>query len=153
MPHHILRVDDDKGLREIILDAPCYSIGRDPRCDIQIFSQFISRHHATLVQMTNEDDAESFCYLIVDGIPKGRLSANGLFVNGQRRKTHTLYPLDEIEIGHARLLYYVFDSQSGSPPDENPSFDPNSDSPRQPSPLTPDAQAEALPDEGMSHTP
>lgn len=153
MLQHLLRVADDKGIREFILDAPGYSIGRDPRCDIQLFSQFISRRHATLVRLHDDDDWGSFFYRIVDGNAKGRASANGLFVNGQRRQGHNLQPLDEIELGHARLVYYMGDSQWDSPFDENPPSDPNSNSPRQPSPLTPNAEAGALPDEGMSAVP
>jgi hypothetical protein len=53
-----------------------YSIGRDPRCDIRLFSQFVSRRHATLVRLPREDGS-SF-YRIVDGDAKGKPSANGL---------------------------------------------------------------------------
>lgn len=153
MPQHMLRVDDDKGIREIILDAPRYSIGRDPQCDIRVFSQFISRHHATLVQMPNDNDLESFYYLIFDGIPTGRQSANGLFINGQQLQVHTLYPQDEIAIGQARLVYYMDDSESGSSPDEKPPSDPNTSSPRRPYPDAPNSGAEAFSDEGISSVP
>nr|WP_309224499.1 FHA domain-containing protein [Halomicronema sp. CCY15110] len=63
---NIFIVEDSKGRREIILDGSVYSIGRDPKCDIRLSSQFVSRHHATLVQLPKDDN--TFYYRIVEAI-------------------------------------------------------------------------------------
>jgi pSer/pThr/pTyr-binding forkhead associated (FHA) protein len=47
---YLLIVEDDKGRKEIPLGKAMYSIGRDPKSDIRLFSQFVSRRHATLVR-------------------------------------------------------------------------------------------------------
>ena len=78
---HVLIVEDDKGCREFTLKAPLYVIGRDPNCDIRLISQFVSRRHANLIQVSNDDG--SFFYSIVDGA-KGKSSANGLLINGRK---------------------------------------------------------------------
>ncbi|NJP10241.1 MAG: FHA domain-containing protein [Leptolyngbyaceae cyanobacterium RU_5_1] len=107
-PHqnHLLIIEDDKGRREFPLDAPLYSIGRDPKCDIRLVSQFVSRRHATIVQLHNEDG--SFYYRIVDGNAKGKLSANGLLINGRKLQAHDLKNEDEIVFGpKVRAIYYM----------------------------------------------
>lgn len=53
--NHLLIIEDDKGRKEFTLGESTYSIGRDPKSDIRLFSQFVSRHHATLVQRHRED--------------------------------------------------------------------------------------------------
>ncbi|HZG40280.1 MAG TPA: FHA domain-containing protein [Nodosilinea sp.] len=124
MPLHtklsnILIVEDSKGRREIVLDGSVYSIGRDPKCDIRLSSQFVSRHHATLVQLPKDDD--TFYYRIVDGNLKGKPSANGMLINGRKLQAHDLKNEDEIVFGpQARAIYYQLkrDSQSTLPPDE-----------------------------------
>lgn len=124
MPLHsklsnILIVEDSKGRREIVLDGSVYSIGRDPKCDIRLSSQFVSRHHATLVQLPKDDD--TFYYRIVDGNLKGKPSANGMLINGRKLLAHDLMNEDEIVFGpQARAIYYQLrrDSQSSLSPDE-----------------------------------
>lgn len=116
---NILIVEDSKGRREIVLDGSVYSIGRDPKCDIRLSSQFVSRHHATLVQLPKDDD--TFYYRIVDGNLKGKPSANGMLINGRKLLAHDLMNEDEIVFGpQARAIYYQLrrDSQSTLPPDE-----------------------------------
>ena len=103
-PHqnHLFIIEDEKGRREYTLDAPVYSIGRDPKCDIRLVSQFVSRRHATLVQLPNEDG--SYYYRIVDGNLKGKGSANGLLING--RKFHTAYfALPRGQFGYAVMVF------------------------------------------------
>lgn len=117
--NHLLIIEDDKGRREFILDAPLYSIGRDPKCDIRLISQFVSRRHATLVQLTNDNGV--FYYRIVDGNAKGRMSANGLLVNGRKLQAHDLKNEDEIVFGpKVRAIYYLLrrDAVVTVPPDE-----------------------------------
>ena len=117
---NILIVEDSKGRREIVLDGSVYSIGRDPKCDIRLSSQFVSRHHATLVQLPKDDD-NTYYYRIVDGNLKGKPSANGMLINGRKLPAHDLINEDEIVFGpQARAIYYQLkrDSQSTLPPDE-----------------------------------
>ena len=149
----VLVVEDDRGRREFILDAPSYSVGRDAACDIRLVSQFVSRRHAMLVQIPNDDG--SFDYRIVDGDNEGRLSANGLIVNQRKVKTWDLVQEDEIIFGpKVRAIYYKFFGRNSTPPDDK-DFPPDPDAfkPRQPSPFPPELDADAVADEGISQTP
>lgn len=108
---HVLIVEDDQGRKEHILDAPIYSIGRDPNCDIRLASQFVSRRHATLVQLPGDD--EDYHYRIVDGTPKGKPSSNGLLVNGQKVQACNLSDRDEIRFGpKIHATYYLRQQES-----------------------------------------
>jgi pSer/pThr/pTyr-binding forkhead associated (FHA) protein len=117
--NHLLIIEDDKGRREFVLEAPLYSIGRDPKCDIRLVSQFVSRRHATLVQLRNDDD--SYYYRVVDGNAKGKLSANGLLINGRKLQAHDLVNEDEVVFGpNVKAIYYLLrrDAVVTVPPDE-----------------------------------
>ena len=117
--NHILLVEDNQGRKEFNLDAPVYSIGRDAECDIRLFSQFVSRRHATLVRLQQEDG--SSYYRIVDGDSKGKLSANGLLINGRKTPAHDLRNKDEIVFGpQVCAIYYslVLDTMPSEPLDE-----------------------------------
>jgi pSer/pThr/pTyr-binding forkhead associated (FHA) protein len=118
--NHLLIVEDNKGRREYILDSPVYSIGRDPKCDIRLVSQFVSRRHATLVQLPDENG--SFYYRIVDGNLKGKPSANGLLINGRKLQAHDLEDEDRIVFGpQVHAVYYLLKRDAASttvPPDE-----------------------------------
>ncbi|HEY9658717.1 MAG TPA: FHA domain-containing protein [Allocoleopsis sp.] len=120
-PHqsHLLIIEDEKGRREYTLDSPVYSIGRDPKCDIRLVSQFVSRRHATLVQLPNEDG--SYYYRIVDGNLKGKPSANGLLINGRKVPAHDLQDQDRVIFGpQVQAIYYLLkrDAITTIPPDE-----------------------------------
>lgn len=118
--NHLFIIEDNKGRREFILDAPVYTIGRDPKCDIRLVSQFVSRRHATLVRLPHEDDG-SYYYRIVDGNLKGKPSANGLLINGRKLQAHDLEDEDEIVFGpQVRAIYYLLKREAIStvPPDE-----------------------------------
>ncbi|NET72623.1 MAG: FHA domain-containing protein, partial [Sphaerospermopsis sp. SIO1G2] len=80
--NHLLIIEDDQGRTERPLINPAYSIGRDKKCDIRLFSQFVSRHHATLVRLPRKNSTLGFYYRIIDGDPKGKPSSNGLMING-----------------------------------------------------------------------
>lgn len=120
-PHygHLLIIEDDKGRREFILDRSMYSIGRDPQCDVRLISQFVSRRHATVVQLP---DGDGGChYRIIDGNLKGKPSSNGILVNGQKAQAHDLKNEDEIVFGpQVRAIYYYLqrDAIATVPPDE-----------------------------------
>jgi pSer/pThr/pTyr-binding forkhead associated (FHA) protein len=116
---HLFIIQDDKGRAEITLDRELHSIGRDPDCDIRLVSQFVSRRHATLVQLSNDDG--TYCYRIVDGIPAGRSSSNGLLINGRKLRAHTLEHEDEIEFGPKVTATYLLlrrDEITTAAPDE-----------------------------------
>jgi pSer/pThr/pTyr-binding forkhead associated (FHA) protein len=116
---HLLIIEDEKGRREFVLDAETYSIGRDPQCDLRLISQFVSRHHATLVKRVQPDG--SFRYEIVDGTLTGRASANGLLINGRKAASHYLQNEDEVVFGpKVRAVYYQLSREAivTSPPDE-----------------------------------
>lgn len=136
---HLLIIEDDKGRREFILDAPTYSIGRDAKCDVRLVSQFVSRRHATLHQMPGinrgnskgttpqegkgaaEAESALFYYRLVDGDGKAKPSANGLLVNGRKLQVHDLQNGDEIIFGPGvRAIYYLLkrDPIVTIPPDE-----------------------------------
>jgi len=103
---HVLIVEDDKGRRVFTLEDPLYSIGRTSDVDIRLFSQFVSRRHATLVRREREDG--SVYYRIVDGDLKGKLSAKGLAINGQKLQSHDLEDMDKILFGsQVSATYYI----------------------------------------------
>jgi len=107
--NHLLIVEDDNGRKELTLTEPVYSIGRDPNSDIRLFSQFVSRRHATLV-LTKRKDGSQY-YRIVDGNLKGKSSSNGLLINGRKlqpSESHDLSDLDEIVFGpNVTAKYYL----------------------------------------------
>lgn len=116
---HKLIIEDSKGQEEYTLDSPVYSIGRDPKCDIQLSSYFVSRHHATLVRFA--DDEGNFCYRILDGNLKGKQSANGLLINGRKLQAHNLQNRDKIIFGpQVQAIYYLLEREhiTTVPPDE-----------------------------------
>lgn len=103
---HLLIIQDDRGRRRLILESDIYSIGRDHHCDIRLYSQFVSRRHATLMRIRCEDGKDS--YRIVDGTPDGSSpSANGLMINRRKFKTYDLQNQEEIVFGpQVRAVYY-----------------------------------------------
>ncbi len=105
---HLLIIEDDQGRKEFTLENPVYSIGRDRECNIRLVSQFVSRRHATLVRLPREQNSQSYYYRIVDGDAKGKLSSNGLMINGRKMPSHDLRNEDEIIFGpQVRAIYYL----------------------------------------------
>ena len=112
---HLLVLEDDEGRREFVLNSPIYSMGKDPQCDVRLVSRFVSRHHATLLQLPNDDS--NYYYRIVDGNLQGKTSANGLMINGRRFQAHNLQNEDEIVFGpQVRAIYYRLDEPTITPP-------------------------------------
>lgn len=96
----VLVVEDDAGQREIALNGKLYTIGRDPKNDVYLRSQFVSRFHAILVQVDRQT------YRIVDGDLKGTPSTNGILINGQRKHSCELQTGDLVIFGpQARAIY------------------------------------------------
>lgn len=101
-----LVIEDDRGQWEVSLEKDLYSIGRDPRNDICLNSQFASRQHATLMQITGIDGGT--LHRIVDGNLQGKPSTNGLIINGQKCHTYDLKPGDVVVFGpQVRATFYI----------------------------------------------
>lgn len=66
------------------------TVGRNPECDAQVRSPWVSRRHCLL---TGEGHEVVVCDLD---------SRNGTWINGQRVKSGRLKPGDEIAIGYCR---------------------------------------------------
>lgn len=94
---HLLLVEDDKGRRVFELESEVYSIGRDPSCDIRLFSMFVSRQHATLRRHTLEDG--SYRYQILDGNLQGQRSTNKISINGRPISSQELKDADQVMFG------------------------------------------------------
>lgn len=103
--HHVLIIQDLKGKRTIHLEAATYSIGRDKSNAIVVEAPDISRQHALLLRLPRQG-GEGYHYRLVDGNARGRLSANGIFVNGNRCKTHNLLHGDQILLGSDVKIAY-----------------------------------------------
>lgn len=115
---HILIVTDGKGRREIQLKEKTYSLGRGVQCNIMLQSQFVSRHHATLIKREREDNQH---YRIVDGDSEGKTSVNGLLVNGKKVRFHDLKHGDKVIFGpqvEAVYEYREYDLFPTIPPDD-----------------------------------
>lgn len=115
---HILIVTDGKGYREIRLQDSVYSLGRGKQCDIVLQSQFVSRHHATLIKRKVE---ESSYYRLVDGDSEGKTSVNGLLINGKKVRFHDLKNGDKVIFGpqvEAVYEYREYDIFPTIPPDD-----------------------------------
>jgi tetratricopeptide (TPR) repeat protein len=94
--HPVLVIEDDWGRREILLERDRYLIGRDASNDIQLYSRFVSRHHAVLTRISSDDVSG---YQLVDGNLAGKPSTNGLLINGRKRQSRQLKPDDTIVFG------------------------------------------------------
>jgi pSer/pThr/pTyr-binding forkhead associated (FHA) protein len=107
---HLLVIQDDKGRRGVLLERPEYTVGRDPLCDIRLASQFVSRRHALLLRIPNDDG--TYSYRIVDGSSNGKPSANGLLINGRRLRMHNLQNEDEVVFGpQVSVVYHSFERE------------------------------------------
>ena len=115
---HVLVVTDGKGHREIKLQNETYSLGRGVQCDIVLQSQFVSRHHATLIRRQEQDGNY---YRIIDGDCEGKTSVNGLLVNGKKVRFHDLKHGDKVIFGpqvEAVYEYREYDVFPTIPPDD-----------------------------------
>jgi len=115
---HVLIVTDGKGHREIRLQEQAYSLGRGQQCNIVLQSQFVSRHHATLIRRETE---ESNYYRIVDGDASGKTSVNGLLIDGKKVRFHDLRNGDKVIFGpqvEAVYQYREYDVFPTIPPDD-----------------------------------
>jgi tetratricopeptide (TPR) repeat protein len=93
----MITIEDSSGIRELSLYQKQYTIGRDPRNDICLKSQFASRFHAVLRRVELSDG--SYGYRIQDGDATGKPSTNGIHVNGRRSEQQDLRSGDVIIFG------------------------------------------------------
>jgi len=109
----ILVIEDDWGRREIILERDRYTIGRDPKADICLHSQFVSRQHAVLTRLASEGRP---IYQLVDGSLEGKASTNGLLINGHKCRSAKLESEDVIVFGpKVRAIYRLMPISSICP--------------------------------------
>ena len=94
---HLLLISDSESERVIELHNASSSIGRDPSNSIVLCADGVSRQHAILLRMTHPGEDEH-SFRITDGNWRGKLSTNGLFVNGRRCTSHVLHHGDELPI-------------------------------------------------------
>lgn len=126
---HYLIVKDNRGRKEFLLSEKSYTLGRSTNCDIIIKSQFVSRHHATLIRHRREDN--SFYYEIIDGNGTDKISANGLLFNHRKVSHYNLRSGDEIILGPQVSVVYQyrqrseFMSASGNDPFDITLIDPS----------------------------
>ena len=86
---------EDDILKEFALHQGRMIIGRTGDNDIQINSEYVSRHHAQVITSARGTAVEDLN------------STNGIYVNSQRVKKRKLRHGDEIEIGTHFLQYFV----------------------------------------------
>ncbi len=97
-PHLVLIFTDQMGRRGVVLDKIYYSVGRAPSNHIRLYDPCVSREHALIIRIPEENRA-GYGYMIFDGNSASRRSTNGLFVNGKRVLSHRLELLDKIGFG------------------------------------------------------
>ncbi|WP_201262628.1 ATP-binding protein [Gloeocapsopsis dulcis] len=104
---HILLVEDERGKRTINLEAATYSIGRDSRNSIVLYSKLVSRQHAILLRIAIPETT-SYLFRLIDGNLQGYRSTNGLIVNGKQSFSHDLHHGDVILFGReVKVIYYA----------------------------------------------
>jgi hypothetical protein len=103
---HYLIVQDNRGRKEFLLTEEKYILGRLANCDIIVKSQFVSRHHATLIRHQTEDNC--FYYEIIDGNGADKVSANGLLFNSKKISRYNLRSGDEIIFGPQISIVYQY---------------------------------------------
>ncbi|MEM6446244.1 MAG: FHA domain-containing protein [Cyanobacteria bacterium J06642_2] len=103
--NHALILKDRSGPKAYWLTATMYTIGRSPRNNIRIDSDYASRHHAILVRIPSIKGG--YTYQVLDGDSEGNPSTNGVFVNGQKVDFHDLKNGDEIRFSSDATATYL----------------------------------------------
>lgn len=104
--NHVLMIEEEEGVRCILLDSPTYSLGRDKKNSIVLpASKAVSRFHAMLLRIPGTNNSLGHSYRIVDGDATGKLSTNGVVVNGERHTSYTLGEGDTIMLGNVKASY------------------------------------------------
>lgn len=109
---YILVIEDQKSKRIVALKENTYTIGRDPNASIILYDRQVSRHHATLLRITDYQHHHSI-YRIIDGNLQGKKSTNGLIINGKYTLSHELKSGDLIRFGStSKVSYHIVSSAS-----------------------------------------
>ncbi|MEM9137940.1 MAG: FHA domain-containing protein [Cyanobacteria bacterium P01_F01_bin.42] len=91
--------------RAYALEAAAYSIGRDTTNAIVLDFDTVSRQHALLLRVPNPN-SKRYSYRIIDGNTDGKVSANGIYINGKPVKSQSLNNGDTVEFGqHVKAAY------------------------------------------------
>jgi hypothetical protein len=93
---HVLIINNGRR-RAYSLEAAAYSIGRDPSNAIVLDFETISRQHAMLLRVPLSNG--KYQYRLIDGNLEGKASANGIYVNEDRCKSHNLQNGDTLTLG------------------------------------------------------
>lgn len=110
---HILVIEDRKGRRIVSLEESNYTLGRDSHNPIILYDYQVSRTHATLIRVMDEENG-GFSYRIIDGDLQGKRSTNGIFINGHSIISHELKHGDTIRFAYeAKANYYIIPTDSG----------------------------------------
>jgi hypothetical protein len=110
---HVLIIEDEGGRRSVALDAATYSLGRDSINAIVLESKSVSRQHALLLRLPTPGTSQ-YRYRLVDGNSTGKLSVNGVSVNGKRISTLELRSGDTIMFGgRVSATYQVMAMEQG----------------------------------------
>lgn len=110
---HILVLEDRKGRRIISLEDDNYTLGRDSHNSIVIYDYQVSRIHATLVKIKDQENND-FSYLIIDGDLQGNRSTNGLVIGGKATIEHELKHGEMVRFAsEAKANYYIIPKDSG----------------------------------------
>ena len=106
----LLHITDASGRRwqfPLPTQGPC-TIGRAPDNQVVLNDPRASRYHAHV-------KFQNGTFVIVDGSPDGKLSANHLFVNGEQRYEHPLRDADRVTIGASQLRFDTSDERRTDP--------------------------------------
>ena len=109
---HLLVVQDPKGQRTLPLLEATYSLGRDLRNAIVLYSRSVSRQHAILLRVTIPN-TDQYGFRIIDGNFQGKRSTNGLYINGNKCLNHNLQNGDVISFdSNTQAKYYIITNLS-----------------------------------------
>ncbi|MFE4106324.1 EAL domain-containing protein [Almyronema epifaneia] len=105
---HFLILEEQQDQRVVYLEKCVYSIGRSSKNSIVFSAKSISRYHAHLYRVKQNQD-NTYIFRIVDGDLQGKRSTNGLTVNGQPCFSKTLEHGDVIQLSQKTCIrYYQF---------------------------------------------
>ncbi|MGB7414540.1 MAG: FHA domain-containing protein [Thermosynechococcaceae cyanobacterium] len=103
--HHMLIIHDGAGRRVVQLEDVAYSVGRDASNAIVVDGPSISRQHALLVRLPVPN--QGYRYRVLDGNSEGKASANGVYINGERKSMHELNKGDIVRFGKEIKATYM----------------------------------------------
>ncbi|CAN1211934.1 Diguanylate cyclase/phosphodiesterase with PAS/PAC sensor(S) [Tumidithrix helvetica PCC 7403] len=118
--YQFLIIEDIQGVRKILLNSTTYSIGRNPSNGIVLYSNLVSRQHATLLRVPIPKKSLQL-FRIIDGNLQGERSRNGILINGKRKLSHILAHGDEIVFSKDTKAVYQVSSnfaEIASPSDD-----------------------------------